>query len=194
LFITIDEAVVSLTTSAANTPFFDVNTPLTHYAGRIFLYQTFIPKSTAMTTAEKTTITVATTVNAKPANVWAFWTKPEHITNWNNASPDWHSPSATNDLRVGGQFNYRMEARDGSMGFDFKGEYTRIVPHEEIAYVIEDGRTVTITFTEEGGVTRISESFEAESTHSEEMQRSGWQAILDNFKQYVESAAEDSAR
>lgn len=141
-----------------------------------------------MIATEKTTITVSSTVNAPIERVWHLFTKPEHIVNWNNASDDWHSPKAENDLREGGKFNYRMEARDGSMGFDFNGEYTRVVPQKEIEYVIADGRKVSVWFREEGATTHIKESFEAENMHPEEMQRSGWQAILDNFKKYVESS------
>ncbi|WP_121356103.1 SRPBCC family protein [Flavisolibacter nicotianae] len=140
-----------------------------------------------MIATEKTIITVSTTVNAPVETAWALWTQPEHIVNWNNASADWCTPRAENDLREGGRFNYRMEARDGSMGFDFTGEYTRLVPNQEIAYRIADGRTVSIVFTPEDNKTHIKESFEAENTHPEEMQRTGWQAILDNFKHYAET-------
>jgi uncharacterized protein YndB with AHSA1/START domain len=140
-----------------------------------------------MIATKKTTITVSTTVNAPLERVWTLFTKPEHIIHWNNASPDWHTLRAQNDLREGGRFNSRMEARDGSIGFDFGGEYTKVSLLKEIAYRLDDGRTVNVWFTEEGNTTHIKESFEAEDTHSEEMQRSGWQAILDNFKQYAES-------
>ncbi len=140
-----------------------------------------------MIATEKTMITVSTTVNAPTEKVWDLWTAPGHIVNWNNASPDWHTPKANNDLREGGTFSYRMEARDGSAGFDFNGHYTRVVPRQEIDYEMEDGRKAHIVFTAEGNATRIDESFEPEGTHPEEMQRSGWQAILDNFKQYAET-------
>jgi uncharacterized protein YndB with AHSA1/START domain len=141
-----------------------------------------------MTTTEKrTTITVKATINAPVEKVWTLWTDPQHITQWNNASPDWHSPRAENDLREGGRFSFRMEARDGSMGFDFNGEYSKVVPHKQISYRIEDGREVTIVFASEGPVTQVTETFEAENTHPEDLQRTGWQAILDNFKQYAES-------
>ena len=133
-------------------------------------------------------ITVSAVVNAPIEKVWELWTEPTHIVNWNNASPDWHTPSAQNDLREGGRFTYRMEARDGSVGFDFGGEYTLVVPKQEITYQMEDGRTVNISFANDGNSTTIRESFEAEGTHSDELQRSGWQAILDNFKQYAEAA------
>lgn len=141
-----------------------------------------------MTTTEKTTITVSATVQAPIETVWEFFTKPEHIVNWNNASPDWHTPRATNDLREGGKFSSRMEARDGSAGFDFEGVYTRVVPHQEIAYQIADGRTVVVRFTANGDATQVDETFEAEGVHPAEMQRSGWQSILDRFKWYTEAA------
>ncbi|RYF80208.1 MAG: hypothetical protein EON98_13720, partial [Chitinophagaceae bacterium] len=141
-----------------------------------------------MIATEKTVITISTVVNTSIEKAWTFWTKPEHIVHWNNASPDWHSPRAENDLREGGRFTYRMEARDGSMGFDFGGEYTKVAYPTEIAYRIGDGRQVHVWFRQVGEVTHITESFEAEETHSEEMQRTGWQAILDNFKRYAESS------
>jgi uncharacterized protein YndB with AHSA1/START domain len=132
-------------------------------------------------------ITVATTVTAPVQKVWECFTQPEHITKWNSASPDWHTPRATNDLRPGGTFTCRMEARNGSIGFDFAGTYDEIVLHQRIAYTIDDGRKVVIMFTEENGATRVTETFEIEGEHSAEMQRAGWQAILDNFKTHVES-------
>ncbi len=141
-----------------------------------------------MTTLEKTRITVATEINAPVEKVWNLWTDPEHIVHWNNASDDWHTPKAENDLRTGGRFLSHMEARDGSSGFDFTGVYTGVEPHKQIAYTLDDGRKVMITFQPEGAVTWVTEIFEAEQTNSEEMQRSGWQAILDNFKRYVESS------
>jgi uncharacterized protein YndB with AHSA1/START domain len=132
-------------------------------------------------------ITVETTVNAPVGTVWQYFTKSEHITQWNNASADWHTPSATNDLRKGGAFSYRMEARDGSMGFDFAGTYDEVVPDRRIAYTIDDGRRVIVIFAEQNGATRIGVTFEIEQENSPEMQRAGWQAILDNFKAYTES-------
>lgn len=141
-----------------------------------------------MTTTEKRTmITVEATVNAPVEKVWTIWTSPEHITQWCAASPDWYAPRAENDVREGGKFLTRMEARDGSMGFDFNGEYTKVEQHKELEYKIADGRKVSVLFTADGNATHVKESFEAEDTHSEEMQRSGWQAILDNFKKYAES-------
>ena len=105
---------------------------------------------------------------------------------WNSASPDWHTPRAENDLRTGGKFSSRMEAKDGSFGFDFGGTYDEVRPHEYIAYTLGDGRRVSITFTSNGNETHISETFEAESMNPVEMQRNGWQAIMDNFRKYAE--------
>ncbi len=143
--------------------------------------------TTAQHHADKTSVTVANTVNVPVEKVWNFWTGPEHIIKWNNASDDWHTPSATNDLRVGGKFTSRMEARDGSMGFDFWGVYDEIKTNELIAYTMGDGRKAKIDFTSQGNSTRIVETFEAESENSIELQRGGWQAILDNFKKYSET-------
>jgi len=140
-----------------------------------------------MDTKQKTLITVKTTVQAPLAKVWDYWTKPEHITQWNNASDDWHTPRAENDLRTGGRFTARMEAKDGSMGFDFGGVYDEVKNHELIAYTIGDGRKVRVQFRQAGNATDVEESFEAEDTHSIEMQQGGWQSILDNFKKYTES-------
>lgn len=134
----------------------------------------------------KPTIKVETTVNAPVEKVWNLYTNPEDVTQWNHASDDWHSPKAENDFRPGGTFVYRMEAKDGSFGFDFSGTYDEIRPYEFIEYTLEDGRKVKIDFGGEGNVTHVVVVFEAEHTHTEELQRSGWQAILDNFKKYVE--------
>jgi uncharacterized protein YndB with AHSA1/START domain len=131
-------------------------------------------------------ITVEVLVNAPIEKVWEYWTKPEHIVNWNFASSDWCSPNAVNDLKVGGEFNFRMEAKDGSGGFDFQGTYSLVEPNKKIEYTIIDGRKVTIEFGEEGGGCRVVETFEAEKINPLEMQKSGWQAILNNFKKYVE--------
>ncbi len=135
-------------------------------------------------------ITVVTTVNAPVKNVWAYWTQPEHIMRWNAASDDWHTPSATNDLREGGTFTCRMEAKDGSMGFDFGGTYTTVEDQKRIDYVMSDGRKVSVTFDERDGSTHITETFDPESENPAEIQRAGWQSILDNFKKYAESQAE----
>ncbi len=140
-----------------------------------------------MATQEKTVITVEATVNAPVEKVWDLWSKPEHITKWNNASDDWHSPKAQNDLRTGGSFLVRMEAKDGTMGFDFGGIYDDVKENEYIGYTMGDGRKVKVWFTKDEGKTKVVESFEAEQTHSIEMQKGGWQSILDNFKKYTES-------
>ena len=139
-----------------------------------------------MPTPDKTVITVKATVNAPLEKVWKLWTDPTHITKWNNASEDWHTPKAENDLRTGGKFLSRMEAKDGSMGFDFIGVYSLVDPFKRIAYTMEDGRKADITFLENGGITAISESFEAENMNSIELQEAGWQSILNNFKKYAE--------
>jgi uncharacterized protein YndB with AHSA1/START domain len=140
-----------------------------------------------METQEKTVITVENTIDAPVAKVWEFWTKPEHIIKWCNASDDWHTPRAENDLKVGGKFVSRMEAKDGSMGFDFSGVYDAVRTNEYIEYTLGDDRKVKINFTAQGNKTKVVESFEAENTHSIEMQQGGWQAILDNFKKYTEA-------
>ncbi len=140
-----------------------------------------------MTTAGKTTITIEATVNASAEKVWKVWTNTEDITQWNNASPDWHTTRAENDLRPGGKFLSRMEAKDGSMGFDFWGIYDVVKPHEYIEMTLGDDRKVKIYFKGSGNQTHIVETFEAEGENPIEMQRAGWQAILDNFKQYTET-------
>lgn len=137
----------------------------------------------------KTKITVETTVQASPQQVWECWTKPEHIVHWNHASDDWHCPAAVNDLRPGGRFSYTMASRDDRMRFDFEGEYRSIRPGESIAYTIADGREVTVGFFAEDTATRVVETFEAEHIHAPELQREGWQAILDNFRRYTEAQA-----
>lgn len=140
-----------------------------------------------METTNNTPITVESTVHAPVAKVWTCWTTPEHITQWNNASDDWHTPKAENDLRAGGKFLTRMEARDGSFGFDFSGTYDEVDMHRHIAYTLEDGRKVAIRFMEKDGVTQVSETFDPEGQNPADMQRAGWQAILDNFKKYTEA-------
>ena len=140
-----------------------------------------------MEAATKTNITIQTTVNAPVEKVWKYWNSPEAITKWCTATPEWHTPRAENDLRVGGKFSSRMEAKDGSMGFDFGGVYDDVKTNELITYTMGDGRKVEVTFTSEGNKTKVVETFEAEDLNPIEMQRGGWQAILDNFKKYVES-------
>ncbi len=131
-------------------------------------------------------ITVETDINASVEKVWDFLTNPEHIIRWNNASDDWHTPHAENDLRIGGRFLSRMEARDGSNGFDFTGIYTDVKPFKQLDYTLDDGRKVKVSFVSKGDITTVREAFEAENVYPHEMQQKGWQAILDNFKKYVE--------
>jgi len=140
------------------------------------------------TTTKNEMITVKAIINAPVEKVWNFWTNPAHITRWNNASDDWHTPRAENDVREGGKFLVRMEAKDGSAGFDFGGEYTRVVPFKRIEYVMGDGRKVQIDFTSNRDRTEVKESFDPEQENSKEIQQSGWQSILDNFKKYVEKS------
>jgi uncharacterized protein YndB with AHSA1/START domain len=135
----------------------------------------------------KTIITVQANINAPLEKVWKLWTTPEDIIHWNYASEDWHTTRAENNLHPGGNFNYRMEAKNGSVGFDFGGVYNKVLFHHEIDYTIGDGRKVKIVFSSVNHRTDVVETFEAESVNSIEMQRSGWQAILDNFKKYAES-------
>lgn len=138
-------------------------------------------------TVEK--IIVETRVAAPLEAVWQAWTTPADIERWNNASPDWHTPRAEIDLREGGRFWSRMESKDGTMGFDFTGTYSHVRPNELIEYVMEDGRKVSIAFTDHGdGTVGVRETFDAEATHDREQQQQGWQTILDNFKRHVESA------
>ena len=140
-----------------------------------------------METTNKTAITVETVINAPIEKVWKFWTEPNHITQWCNASDDWHAPYAENDLRVGGKFKTTMAAKDGSAAFDFEGVYKSIREHELIEYIIGDGREVKIVFSIQGDKTKVVETFETENTNPIEMQRGGWQSILDNFKKYTEA-------
>ena len=136
---------------------------------------------------EKQLITVSADIHAPIKVVWESWTKPEHIVKWNNACADWHTPRAIVDLRVGGKFSSRMEAKDGSMGFDFEGVYDEVQPMKKITYTMADGRKVFIQFEEKESETRVIESFVPENTNPLELQRAGWQAIMDNFKKYTES-------
>ena len=131
-------------------------------------------------------ITVKNTINAPIDKVWEFWTLPEHITKWAFASPDWHAPYAENDLNVGGKFSTTMAAKDGSVSFDFWGEYTLITQNEAIEYIMGDGRKAVIRFNETSNGVEIIQGFDPENENTQEMQRGGWQAILDNFKSYVE--------
>jgi uncharacterized protein YndB with AHSA1/START domain len=131
-------------------------------------------------------ITVAAEIHAPLKKVWNAWSNPEAIKQWNQASADWHTTEAENDLSEGGQFRYHMAAKDGSAGFDLKGTYVAIDEFEYIEYKLEDGRQVGISFNEEDGVTSVTETFEAENQHSPELQQQGWQAIMNSFKQFVE--------
>jgi uncharacterized protein YndB with AHSA1/START domain len=130
---------------------------------------------------------VSAEVEVPLEKAWELFNAPEHIVNWNAASPDWHTPRASNDLRTGGSFSYRMEARDGSFGFDFAGEYTEVVPMTSFAYRMEDGRTAQVEFLPIQSGTRVITQFDAENSNPLEMQQNGWQAILDNFKRYAEN-------
>ena len=132
------------------------------------------------------TIEINTTVNATPEQVWDYWTQPKHITQWNSASDEWHTPKAENDLKRGGRFVYRMESKDGKIGFDFGGKYDKVESPKLLAYSLDDNRAVTVEFTEKDGQTVIKETFEPENENPIDMQKDGWQAILDNFKAYVE--------
>jgi uncharacterized protein YndB with AHSA1/START domain len=140
-----------------------------------------------MDTMTKKAITIQATVNAPIEKVWMYWNEPNHITKWAFASPDWHAPKAENDLRVDGKFSTTMAAKDGSFSFDFGGIYTRVEKHKTIEYTIADGRKVKINFTAEENQTKVVETFDAENENPEDMQRDGWQAILNNFKSYTEN-------
>ncbi|MDD4311174.1 MAG: SRPBCC family protein [Eubacteriales bacterium] len=139
-----------------------------------------------MEQATRISITVETTVPVSPALAWAYWTEPKHITQWNQASDDWHTPRAENDLRAGGKFSSRMESKDGKYGFDFGGVYDAVEPHHLLASTLGDGRKVRVTFESVASGTRIVETFDTESENSVELQRQGWQAILDSYRRYVE--------
>lgn len=138
---------------------------------------------------ENSRIVVESTINAPIEKVWACYTEPTHIMQWNNASPDWHTPKAENDLRVGGKFSSTMAAKDGSFSFDFWGIYDEVVANERIAYTLGDDRKVSVDFKSDGSQTVVTTVFEPESENSHELQKAGWQAILDNFKKHVESQA-----
>ncbi len=136
---------------------------------------------------EQTKVTVEATVATDTNKVWEFWTKPEHITKWNFANDDWQCPRAENDLRVGGNYLARMEAKDGSFGFDFEAVYDEVVDQKKLTYTMSDGRQSTTTFEDLGGTTKVTTTFDAEGVNDVEMQRAGWQAILNNFKKYAET-------
>jgi uncharacterized protein YndB with AHSA1/START domain len=135
---------------------------------------------------DKKRITVETVVNAPMEKVWEHWNTPSHIMVWDTADPSWETPKAQNDLRVGGMLNVTMAAKDKSASFDLNCTYTDVVEHERIEYDMEDGRHVKTEFTQLPEGVKISQTFDPESENSEELQRSGWQAILDNFRKYTE--------
>jgi len=138
------------------------------------------------TTKEQKIVTVQTRVDAPIELVWKLWSTPADIMNWCTGSDDWHTPGAENDLRVGGRFKTRMEAKKGNEGFDFEGVYNKVIPYEKIEYTIADGRKVSILFSRNLGKTKIVETFEPEKENTVELQHEGWQTILDNFKRYTE--------
>lgn len=136
---------------------------------------------------EQTKITVEAIIHADVKKIWDYWTKPEHITKWNFAADDWQCPKAENDLRVGGKYSARMEAKDGSFGFDFEAIYDEVVVQQKITYTMLDGRRASTTFKNIDGGTNVVTVFDAENLNSIELQQQGWQAILNNFKKYVEA-------
>jgi uncharacterized protein YndB with AHSA1/START domain len=140
-----------------------------------------------METTEKTSITIEASINAPVEKVWTLWNNPQDIIKWSTPSPEWHTPRAEHELKAGGKFNFRMEAKDGSFGFDFGGVYDVVKPNEQLNYTIGDGRKVFTTFSSQGKQTHIKQTFEAETINPLEMQRMGWQAILDSFKNYAET-------
>jgi uncharacterized protein YndB with AHSA1/START domain len=131
-------------------------------------------------------ITVQANIQAPVEKVWEYFTNPQHVINWNFAMPEWHCPSATNQLEVGGEFHYTMAARDNSMSFDFWGTYQKIEKEKNIEILLGDGRSMLVTFEMTDATTIITEKFEPENENPVEMQQTGWQMILDNFKSYVE--------
>jgi uncharacterized protein YndB with AHSA1/START domain len=140
-----------------------------------------------METKNKTSITVETLIKAPIEKVWKYWNEPKHITKWCQASDDWHAPHAENDLKVNGKFKTTMAAKDGSMSFDFEGVYTNVQKDKVIEYTMADGRKVKITFSVQGDQVKVVETFEPENENPLEMQKGGWQAILNNFKKYTEA-------
>jgi uncharacterized protein YndB with AHSA1/START domain len=143
-----------------------------------------------METTAKTIINIETTVNAPIEKVWQTWTSEHAVTKWNSASPDWHTPTAHIDLKPGGKFCYRMEAKDGSFGFDFSGVFNEVISAAYLDITLDDSRKMTVTFSAKGDTTHIAESFEAEDQNPLELQRTGWQNILDNFRKYMENLHE----
>lgn len=136
---------------------------------------------------EATKITIHATISAGIQKVWNYYTQPEHITKWNFASPDWHCPSACNDMRIGGKYTARMEAKDGSFGFEFEATYSEITENQKFVYVMPDGREVSVSINEDNHLTNITVCFDTETENPVDLQREGWQAILNNFKNYAEN-------
>ncbi len=134
----------------------------------------------------KSKIQIEATISTTLPKIWQYWTEPNHITKWNFATPDWCCPRASNDLRVGGKYSARMEAIDGSFGFDFEAIYEEVIDQKSIAYTLSDGRKVITSFEQLGTVTKVTTVFDAENQNPVEMQKSGWQSILNNFKKYAE--------
>ncbi|TWF39192.1 uncharacterized protein YndB with AHSA1/START domain [Chitinophaga polysaccharea] len=132
-------------------------------------------------------VTVTATVHADRKKVWDYYNRPEHITKWNFADPSWQCPSASNDLRVGGKYAARMEAKDGSFGFDFEAVYDEVVDGEKFTYTMPNGRQASVSFKKNGDQTEVDVTFDPETEHPIEMQKNGWQAILNNFKSYTEA-------
>jgi uncharacterized protein YndB with AHSA1/START domain len=132
-------------------------------------------------------ITISVAVDASISKVWTIWTEPDHITQWNFASDEWCCPAAINEPKPDGNMIWRMEAKDGSAGFDFCGKYSEVILHEQLEITLDDGRKIAISFEESEGITTITETFEIEDQNTAELQRQGWQAILYNFKKYAES-------
>ena len=136
---------------------------------------------------EATKITIHATISAGIQKVWNYYTQPEHITKWNFASPDWHCPSASNDMRIGGKYTARMEAKDGSFGFEFEATYSEITENQKFVYIMPDGREVSVSINEDNHLTNITVCFDTETENPVDLQREGWQAILNNFNNYAEN-------
>nr|WP_300004051.1 SRPBCC domain-containing protein [Tissierella sp.] len=132
-------------------------------------------------------VEVRVDIRADMDKIWKYWTQERHIVNWYHSSETWHTPRAINDFKEDGKFSYRMESKDGSMGFDFSGRYLKIEEGKLIRYLLEDTRRVDVKFIENGDIVRVTEDFEAESNATKDIEKSGWQSILDNFKTYVEN-------
>ncbi len=153
-------------------------------------FKDIFPKALAIVKelSEQTlSLMVESEIEAPVEKVWTYFTAPEHIMQWNQASDDWHTPHAENDLRTGGKFLSRMAAKDGSFSFDFEGIYDSVVPAESLAYTLGDNRKVSVNFNSTGNKTTVSETFDAETENAPEFQQQGWQLILNNFKKYVEN-------